>query len=306
MSAPYSPEATRLILRAPGVEAWVCPELGGMVVKYAVDLGNGLVDVLDCREEKLRGWPDRIHFGNPILFPIVSWVRTNGEDNVYKVNGSPFVLPQHGFARKSVWTVENVSDTEVTLSLGHSDATLKTFPFKFKFTLCYRLKNQALEISAMVHNLSDATMPFAIGFHPYFNAPLSSASSKGACYLDVPECERISPLDSDWMNYSAIKQPQGRLAADTDLSGTFFYKNVEGALIRLVDEPSGYAVNVSWSNPHLLSWVAVWSRATDEKQVCIEPWTTGPNPVVRPDEMCHLLADESATCTLLLSLNRMT
>ena len=45
------------------------------------------------------------------------------------------------------------------------------WPFAHEYEMTYRLSDGVFEVRTTVSNLSDETMPLAIGFHPFFQIP---------------------------------------------------------------------------------------------------------------------------------------
>lgn len=104
---------------------------------------------------------------NPILFPQVS----STENKTVLVNGVSYPMGNHGFARDSVFKVEEVKEDEITLSLSENEETLKQYPFKFKLKVNYKIINQKLLITYNIKNNSEINMPFGFGLHPAFVCP---------------------------------------------------------------------------------------------------------------------------------------
>lgn len=57
----------------------------------------------------------------PILFPIVGRL----VDNTYYVDGKPYSLTQHGFARDLTFSVQEQSETKITYIVTSNEETLK-------------------------------------------------------------------------------------------------------------------------------------------------------------------------------------
>jgi aldose 1-epimerase len=83
--------------------------------------------------------------------------------------------PIHGLVTFSpAWTVVSAAADErsahVTsrLEFWRDPALMAQFPFAHNITMTYRLANGELEVETAIENLSNARMPVAIGFHPYF------------------------------------------------------------------------------------------------------------------------------------------
>ena len=86
------------------------------------ELGAELQSIKDCngREYLWQAgplWPRH----SPILFPIVCSV----ENDTYYVDGKPYHLPRHGFARDTEFTLVAKGDDRVTFALHENEETLK-------------------------------------------------------------------------------------------------------------------------------------------------------------------------------------
>jgi galactose mutarotase-like enzyme len=100
----------------------------------------------------------------PVLFPIVGRLK----DHQYEFGGKSYTLPQHGFARDSVFElVENTSD-RLEFALLSNEKTKENYPFDFEFRVAYQLDGNRLTQSFWVKNTGSQTMYCAIGAHPAF------------------------------------------------------------------------------------------------------------------------------------------
>ncbi len=66
----------------------------------------------------------------PILFPIVGRL----VDNTYYVDGKPYSLTQHGFARDLTFSVKEQSETKITYIVTSNEETLKKIPIRIRTT----------------------------------------------------------------------------------------------------------------------------------------------------------------------------
>src|SRR5262245_46757864 len=102
-----------------GTTALVAPELGGWLLRYARPMAkHGLVEGLHFSQAVVERYPREMWAGNPILFPLVSNNRVGDKEHHYEWNGRAFEMPQHGFARRSKWTLINQTQTSATLELA--------------------------------------------------------------------------------------------------------------------------------------------------------------------------------------------
>ena len=100
----------------------------------------------------------------PNLFPIVGRLK----DDKYSVDGKEFRLTQHGFARDSLFKVEERQKDAVVLLLSSDAATLEHYPFQFELRIVFRILGTELKVEYRVKNTGTHKMPFAIGGHPGF------------------------------------------------------------------------------------------------------------------------------------------
>lgn len=77
-------------------------------------------------------WRDRA----PVLFPYVARLT----DGSYTLYGERYSMDIHGFAKDSVFSVEEQSADSVTLYLHETPETLRQYPFRFTFRVRYALR----------------------------------------------------------------------------------------------------------------------------------------------------------------------
>lgn len=100
-------------------------EIGAELSSFA-DLQNGEYEYL---WQKCNIWNGQ----SPLLFPIVGRLR----EDTYALNGKYYTLAKHGFARKSLFSVESHTEQEMTFLLRDSDDTLERYPFPFELRVHY-------------------------------------------------------------------------------------------------------------------------------------------------------------------------
>jgi aldose 1-epimerase len=121
--------------------------------------------------------------GIPILFPFPNRIR----DGRFTWMGQPFQLPLndsagknaiHGFACRHPWRVLEQREDRMAAWLtaefhGSIDApeSRHLWPADYLIRLTFRLEMDALTITAVVENPDRVSLPFGLGFHPYFKLP---------------------------------------------------------------------------------------------------------------------------------------
>lgn len=290
------PDHTLVTLNdADGSLASIAPQLGGWLLRYARPMpGHGLVEALHCTQAVIDRYPRDMYAGNPILFPLVSFNHTQGKDHHYEWNGQLYPMPQHGFGRKSKWTVVQQNTTSMTMELEDSESTRAGYPFSFGHRITYRLVNGRLHWEQVIENRSAQVMPFSSGFHPYFAVPLTSKSERGACFVEIPEAKRMTMHDRG-AAFSAKPFLAQNWSVQEDVADTLFLAGLKKQELVLIDPGSELEVIFNFEEAPQHRFVALWSKTPEEPYYCIEPWTALPNVFSRTKDRELILLEPQKT-----------
>jgi galactose mutarotase-like enzyme len=290
------PDASFVTLTdADGAIAVVAPQLGGWLLRYARPVGNhGAVDALHFSQAVIDRYPREMYAGNPILFPLVSFNHTAEKEHHYEWNGRLFEMSQHGFARRSKWTVIEQKPALLTMALEDSEATRTNYPFAFRHCVTYQLSNGRLHWEQVVENRSDEPLPFATGFHPYFRVPLGAKSERGSCFVEIPEAKRLLMQDRG-AAFASKPFPAQNWSVQEDVSGTLFLGNLKKQEVALVDPASELEIVLNFEEAPQHRFLALWAKSPSEPYFCIEPWTSLPNAFTRTKEHDLVVLQPRAT-----------
>ena len=207
----------------------------------------------------------------PNLFPVVGGCK----DNQIRVQGQSFPMNRHGFARNMEFNLLESSETYAQLSLGFSEETLKSYPYKFQFQLLYDLSDQELRITYKVINEDFQDIYFSVGAHPAFNVPFHPAENFEDYYIEFEKPESLeNHLISSAGFFTGEKEtvdteerilPLTRSMFDRD---ALVFKTLESRTVRLKSRSRSQYIEVSY--PHF-NYLALWSKPGADF-VCIEPW----------------------------------
>lgn len=207
----------------------------------------------------------------PLLFPIVGRLREGTAD----FHNRRISLPQHGFARDSVFQLISQTTTALHLQLTSNPETLKLFPFRFCLDVCHQLQQAGVITTMAVSCPPEADgLPFSLGAHPGFNLPFYPNQSSEGYFLLFEYAEMLE----------TCLLRDGLLSGDTKLIGSnvlqvpvhpklfqqdaLIFKNLKSGWVRLVNEQTGEYVQVGISGwPYL----GVWTKP-GAPFLCIEPW----------------------------------
>ncbi len=164
-----------------GIRVVVAPDEGGELTGFSVFFDGSwhelLYRAMDYSDQP--GWRGKA----PLLWPAtgISLIK-EGQKNSYQLGDKQYEMPFHGFARKQKWKVGPTSwstkSASITLRLADTDETHRFYPFAFELVVEYRLQADRLSMlyTVTADAANDAEMPFSIGNHITFNAPLIEGS----------------------------------------------------------------------------------------------------------------------------------
>ena len=209
---------------------------------------------------------------SPVLFPIIG-AATGGE---IKVDGQAYTIANHGFARRSEFTLQEASDTQAVFRLSHNENTLASYPYKFNLFLTYILSGSTLEISYRVENADEQEIHFQLGTHPAFKCPIDGKGEFSDYYLEFAQQENLERLFLNKTGQLINGRTDPLLQDETILPlnhGMFehdalVFKNVSSPSVTLKSKQSDKSVTVAYTNfPDLGIW-----QPKNAPFLCIEPW----------------------------------
>ncbi|XP_055949674.1 uncharacterized protein LOC129983968 [Argiope bruennichi] len=106
--------------------------------------------------------------------------------------------PQHGFARRTKWSIkegagDNISDT-VTLVLEDSDETRKIWDYKFRFEYTFTLKtNNEIKMEAFITNTDEKEFDFTFLLHTY----IAVSNVKDSAVIGLQGCSYIDKVNDN-------------------------------------------------------------------------------------------------------------
>ena len=230
--------------------------------------------------------------GFPILFPFPNRIR----DGRFAWQGKTYTLPTndpakknaiHGFATGRAWRVVDqgagAGSAWVTGEFhGSVDApeTLTQWPADYRLRVTYRLFNRVLRVEADAGNPDSKTLPFGVGYHPYFSlAPFGGpqafvtvAASKRWELIDNLPTGKL--LDLDEQRDLRHGQSFSALQLDDVMTSlyTFAYDQQDHlGLTGVVQHPSGERMLTLWTSQAFREMVLF--TPPHREAICLEPYT---------------------------------
>lgn len=208
----------------------------------------------------------------PVLFPAIGSFR----NDVCTIDGKEYQIPKHGFIRHNEELVlHEKTETELHFLLNYSDKTLSIYPYKFRFTISFKLQANKLIVSHKVENLEDQEIYFSLGGHPAFNCPLRLDEEYSDYYIEFEKVESAS---------STLLSENGLITNNTttiltnsnilNLHPTLFnndaliFKELKSRKVRLKSKKSSQVLSLSFAD---FKYLGLWAKP-NAPFVCIEPW----------------------------------
>lgn len=206
----------------------------------------------------------------PLLFPIVGRL---ARDEL-RHRGKTYRMTQHGFARDSRFAWAERGERRCALVLEDNETTRALYPFTFRLTAIYTLDDAGLDLTLVIANTGEETLPASIGGHPAFNWPLQAGLAKESYALTFAGVETSPVRRLDGGLLRAAADPSPVKGAMLSLSETLFtddaviFDRIESHAVRYAAS-SGPWLKMSWRGFRELG---VWSKPSGAPFLCIEPW----------------------------------
>ncbi len=231
------------------------------------ELGAEIRKVTFCGKDRFWNGDEKYWTGvSPVLFPICSGV----PDDKFSFEGKEYPLGKHGFARKSLFTVENATKTSATFLLSDSPETLKCYPWHFELRVTYELVENNIEVTYDVKNTDANTMYYSIGAHEAY------LCESGIEDYDVI-FEKKETLDSCLLDGCLLTGEKIPIIKDSNVlplydkyfeTDALVFKDVKSRFATLRNRKTGEEVSVKFEG---FDYFLLW-HAYGAPYMCIEPW----------------------------------
>lgn len=248
-------DALRVSIRDKGAEIWSIQAPDGTEYLWQGDK---------------RYWEDRA----PNLFPQIG-LCTDGKYTLY---GQEYPMDIHGFVKDTVLQVAEHTDSRVIFTMTDSQQTRKYYPASFRYSICYALEGNCLNVSVEVENMGRQSIHFAVGGHPGFRLPLE----EGLSYSDY----RLQFSGADTVKRAMCTAGDCRMTGEVveyplvngsiPLSHQLFAERV----LILTDMPKAVTLCAAKGSRQVtvrypqMNYLGIWKcLGSQAPYCCIEPWT---------------------------------
>ncbi len=237
----------------------------------------------------------------PILFPMPGALK----EDAYLLEGSPYRLAKHGFARERMFSLESHTGDAATFLLAGEAAKDPGFPFAYAFQAHYTLEGKAVRVEYITENLDGRPLWYGVGAHEAYACP------EGIDAYEI-RFEHQEPLAHNVLNGSLLTGETHLIQEGTDtlsLTQSLFANDSlvftahRSRSATLQSRIHSRKVRVDFQDFQTL---LIWTPK-NAPFVCIEPWTNPPDTmdtdqdITKKPGMIRLNPGEISTLTHVIS-----
>lgn len=230
-------------------------------------LGAELVSLKkDGFENIWEGNPEVWNGHAPILFPVCGKLR----DGKFIYCGKEYFMGGHGFAKRSLFILEEKDEKSATFLLKSNEETLAVYPFSFEFRARFCLVDSTLVTEYIVTNTDDKEMYFSVGSHEAYSCPegIEEYSLVFSAEEDLENTLLSGPfLTYEHENFGKVSEFPLKYEYFPPRD-TLVFEKLKTRSVALINRNSGRKVTVDFEGSDKL---LIWTM-DGAKFLCIEPW----------------------------------
>lgn len=222
--------------------------------------------VCDGKEHIWYGDPAFWTGSAPVLFPICSGLK----DDEFIYEGKTYTMQKHGFARKSEFAVESVTESSVTFLLSSENCPKDNYPFDYEFRITYTLLGEKVNVEYNIKNLTDGDMYFSVGAHEAYLCPEGIENYE--IIFENPENLDAYQLDGPLLTDNT--KSYGQNTSVLPLSDSLFendcliFKHLNSHSVILRNKTTDQKIKAVFEG---FDYLLLWTVPT-APYICIEPW----------------------------------
>lgn len=204
-------------------------------------------------------------------------------------------LPQHGFARTSLFHLETINhnqqgDSDIVLKLESNEDTLQLWPYRFELYVCFNL-GKNLTIRVITKNTGENQIPLTQAIHSYFKVENIFETQVSG----FEQCHYFNKIANE-----TSKQNEKMLVVTEETDRIYYQNNAQVELKdknnTLMLQHQGSDSTVIW-NPWQTNAKSISDFDDDgyKQMICIESAMTQQNYKLQPGESHQLIQIINAT-----------
>lgn len=211
-----------------------------------------------------QGNPEIWNGQSPILFPVIGKML----DDEYRLNGKEYNMIRHGLARHYDFELYSQSDNELIFVQSENEETLKSYPYKYKLFVSFKIENNTLTVTHTVKNENECEMYFSIGAHPAFNCDIGDEIT-----FEKNETAYSERIDHDSVlidKKDLILSDENvlKIAENTFDKDALIFSNLNSKSVVLSNLKRNKKISFFFGDA---PFFAIWAKP-NAPYVCLEPW----------------------------------
>lgn len=206
----------------------------------------------------------------PIMFPVCGGYK----DDTYYMNGRPYMMTKHGFAKLCTWDTESREESTVTFLLKEKRPG---FPFDYEFRAVFSLEENRLQVKYNVKNTGSETFIYGIGSHEAYATP-EGIENYSVCF-EQPEDLYVNELDGNLIipEPMLLKKNVTELKLDPEYFkvDALVFRSLKSRSVTLKSSLHDRTVRVDFDGMDVFM---LWQKYR-AGYICIEPWCNAPDTV---------------------------
>ena len=227
---------------------------------------NGIEYMWDARAEV---WASSA----PMCFPICGGLK----DDKFVFEGKEYTLNKHGYAKFTLFGVEEKEETKAVFLHKSNETTKAQFPFDYELRVIYTLDGNSLKVEYNVKNLSGKTMYFNIGSHEAYYTP-EGIEQYDVIFDDDDTLTNYILYGNLLSNQTQVLLNEGKVFPLYDkyfIVDALAFKGMKSRAATLKNRRTGRSVRIDFPDcPYLLLW-----HKHDAPFMCVEPWNGIPDTI---------------------------
>lgn len=209
----------------------------------------------------------------PVLFPVCGGLM----NDMYFLDGKKYTMPKHGFAKESIFMLENIFEDSCTYLLTSNSNTKLIYPYDFELRVKYSLIENSVAVDYIITNKTGQKMYCAIGGHEAYLCKNSIEDY----YIEFEKEETLDTYEFDGSYPNGKKR---RIITASKImplkykdfeDDTLMFDGLKSSKVYIVHKNGKKTVEVLFNEfKYLLFWTV-----PNAPYICIEPWTTMPDSV---------------------------
>jgi galactose mutarotase-like enzyme len=285
----------------------VDPVAGARLISWFVEMADGSVrDVIHWPEDADYENIGKVRGGNPILFPFAGRCHVDGKSGLWQdLTGKTRPMPQHGFARDSVFELQDASETRFRAVLLADEKAVEAYPYNYEFQVSYFFNELGFLVELSLRNLEEFPIPWSPGHHFYFTLPWHEGLIRDSYEIQIPAKRALRHLENGELQPEELEKRALCFNFEDASLVNRIHTHLKGSECKFGPKGGEEFVTVRFKEPESLPSsraFVTWTESKNAPFYCVEPWMGPPNSPAHKNGLQFVNPGQAAAFTVEVSL----